>query len=117
MSTDEIFPGTRKVVLQFLSKALAVCAVALLFVTSLKVGYILGFTHALTILGLGAALTLSFSLADGLRTNKATKFQYLTLTVNVIFLVYLMLMLPTKEAVDLLNQSKVKQNFYEVIFK
>lgn len=116
MSHNELLPTFRIMMLSLLSKILAVCLVTLLIFTTIQVARMFGFKHPLTIFGIGAAITVSLALADSIINNKISPFQWLALSVNFLLLTYNAMMLPTTEAIKLLENSGLKQNLLEKLF-
>ncbi|WP_413793966.1 MULTISPECIES: hypothetical protein [unclassified Pseudomonas] len=110
MSHGEFQPWFLKAFIGPLLKMLAACLIALLAFVSVKAAIIFGPTHAIAIFGITATAVMALTLADGIKNRKTSKFQWAALGVNFLLLVYSAMLLPTKEAIEILNKSGVTQN-------
>ncbi|MDE1233395.1 hypothetical protein [Vibrio aestuarianus] len=115
MSSSELKPEFLKLALNFLGKLLVFSFVGLLGVVASVTLKNLGPTHALSAFGIGAFICMAFVAIDNWSSNSISKLQWAALVVNVFLLSYTFLLLPTQEALSVLNDSGVKQNFWEVL--
>ena len=68
-----------------------------------------GFTHALSALSISILFFFICSTIDTWKSNSLSNSQKTIIVINFLLFFYAILMLPTKELIDLLNNSEVKQ--------
>lgn len=115
MSTEELSPKFRKLILHWLSITLAALTIGLMSFVVVKAAMQLGITHPLPVFGFGSEIILIFAWYEAVKNKYPSRVQWVSLGVNFVFLVFLALLLPTREAMELLNASGVKQNLLEVL--
>lgn len=96
------------------SRLISIIALALLAITSATLAFQHGITHPLSVLSISAFICILFSSLDSWVNEKISILQWVAFFVNVMMLVYSFLLLPTLEALDVLNKSGVKQNFLQL---
>lgn len=74
-----------------------------------------GFQHALGAFSVGAFFCVLFIALDNWSGSSASKLQWAALSVNVLLLSYTFMLLPTNEAIEVLEKSGVNQNFWEML--
>ncbi|HDM8146020.1 TPA: hypothetical protein P0E33_004876 [Vibrio harveyi] len=98
----------------FYRRLISVIVLVLLFITSVTISFRHGITHPLSVLSISSFFCMLFSSLDAWSSEKTSKLQWAAFIVNVIMLAFSFLLLPTLEALDILNRSGVTQNFLQL---
>ncbi|MCA2490309.1 MULTISPECIES: hypothetical protein [Vibrio] len=114
-SNNELQPWFLKFMLDWLLKALMVTVVAGLGFVVVGVIHQFGGAHPLTVFSIGALICLVFLVIDRFNSETTSKLQWVSLGVNVSLLAYSFLLLPTNEAIEILNKANVPQSFLDLL--